>query len=234
MANRRMFSLDVVDTDKFLDMPATSQNLYFHLGMRADDEGFVSSPKKITKLVNCGSDDLNVLVSRGYVLPVGDGVVVITHWHRNNYIQSDRRKASIYQDEVKRLLLHNGVYALDTECIQDVSKLETQDRSVENNIVKSIIYCSSFEEFWTLYPRKKEKAKASRAYQARLRDGFSEAELLSAAKQYAEECKKDRREEKYIKLGATFLGPATPFVDYLQKEEVIHDESESNSSTRLW
>ena len=234
MANRRMFSLDVVDTDKFLDMPATSQNLYFHLGMRADDEGFVSSPKKITKLVNCGSDDLNVLVSRGYVLPVGDGVVVITHWHRNNYIQSDRRKVSIYQDEAKRLLLHNGVYALDTECIQDVSKLETQDRLVENSKVKSIIYCSSFEEFWAVYPRKKEKAKTSKAYQARLRDGFSETELLSAAKQYAEECTKERGEEKYIKLGATFLGSATPFVDYLQKEEAKHDESESNSSARLW
>ena len=58
MANRRMFSLDVVDTDKFLDMPATSQNLYFHLGMRADDDGFVSNPKKITKLVNCGNEGL--------------------------------------------------------------------------------------------------------------------------------------------------------------------------------
>lgn len=103
MANRRMFSLDVVDTDKFLDMPATSQCLYFHLGMRADDEGFVSSPKRITKLVNCASDDLNVLVSRGYVLPMGDGVVVLTHWKMNNYIQSDRYKPSVYQEERKKL-----------------------------------------------------------------------------------------------------------------------------------
>ena len=103
MANRRMFSLDVVDTDKFLDMPATSQCLYFHLGMRADDEGFVSSPKRITKLVNCASDDLNVLVSRGYVLPMGDGVVVLTHWKMNNYIQSDRYKPSVYQEERKKI-----------------------------------------------------------------------------------------------------------------------------------
>ena len=80
MANRRMFSLDVVDTDKFLDMPASSQNLYFHLGMRADDDGFVSSPKKITKLVNCAIDDLNVLISRGFILDVGDGIVVVRHW----------------------------------------------------------------------------------------------------------------------------------------------------------
>ena len=115
MANRRMFSLDVVDTDKFLDMPATSQNLYFHLGMRADDDGFVSSPRKITKLVNCGNDDLNVLVSRGFVLPVGNGIVVITHWKQNNYIQKDRYKPTIYQKEVQKLVEKGGVYELDTE-----------------------------------------------------------------------------------------------------------------------
>lgn len=136
MANRRMFSLDVVDTDKFLDMPATSQNLYFHLGMRADDDGFVSSPRKITKLVNCGNDDLNVLVSRGFVLPVGDGIVVITHWKQNNYIQKDRYKPTIYQKEVKKLVEKGGVYELDTECIQDVSKMETQVRIGKDSIVE--------------------------------------------------------------------------------------------------
>ena len=233
MANRRMFSLDVVDTDKFLDMPATSQCLYFHLGMRADDEGFVSSPKRITKLVNCASDDLNVLVSRGYVLPMGDGVVVLTHWKMNNYIQSDRYKPSVYQEERKKLTVKNGAYELDTSCIQPVSEMEAQVSIVKDRIVHSKVYCSSFEEFWAVYPRKKEKAKASKAYQARLKDGFSEEELLNAAKQYATECIRERREEKYIKLGATFLGPATPFVDYL-KEEVKQDETESISSARLW
>lgn len=72
-----MFSIDEVDTDKFLGMPATSQNLYFHLGVRADNEGFVSSPKKIIKLLNCGNDDLNVLISRGFVILVDDGLVVV-------------------------------------------------------------------------------------------------------------------------------------------------------------
>lgn len=72
-----MFSIDEVDTDKFLGMPATSQNLYFHLGVRADNEGFVSSPKKIIKLLNCGNDDLNVLISRGFVILIDDGLVVV-------------------------------------------------------------------------------------------------------------------------------------------------------------
>ena len=126
MANRRMFSLDVIDTDKFLDMPATSQNLYFHLGLRADDDGFVSSPKKITKLVNCGSDDLNVLISRGFVIPFDDGIMVITHWKQNNYIQADRYKRTLYQEQLSQLIVNNGVYALDTERIHDVSKMEAQ------------------------------------------------------------------------------------------------------------
>ncbi len=78
MANKRMFSLDVIDTDKFLDMPASTQCLYFYLGMRADDDGFVSSPKKITKLANCAEDDLKILASKGYIIPFETGIAVIT------------------------------------------------------------------------------------------------------------------------------------------------------------
>lgn len=79
MANRRMFSLDVVDTDRFLDMSASAQALYFHLGMRADDDGFVSSPRKIAKASNCGLDDLTLLAAKGFIIPFESGVVVVTH-----------------------------------------------------------------------------------------------------------------------------------------------------------
>ena len=128
MANRRMFSLDVVDTDKFLDMPASSQNLYFHLGMRADDDGFVSSPRRITKLVNCATDDLNVLISRGFILDVGDGIIVVSHWRQNNYVPKDRYHPTIYQKEKALLTDDGGVYKLNTPCIQNVSNLNTQIR----------------------------------------------------------------------------------------------------------
>ena len=70
MANRRMFSLDVVDTDRFLDMSASAQALYFHLGMRADDDGFVSSPRKIAKASNRGLDDLTLLAAKGFIIQV--------------------------------------------------------------------------------------------------------------------------------------------------------------------
>lgn len=110
MANRRMFSLDVVDTDAFIDMPVTAQALYFHLGMRADDDGFISSPKKITKMVNCSLDDMNILIEAGYLIPFDSGVVVVRDWKVNNYIQKDRYTPTRNQDEKKKLSERNRVY----------------------------------------------------------------------------------------------------------------------------
>ena len=103
MAKRRMFSLDVIDTDSFLDMPASTQNLYFHLGMRADDEGFVANPRKITSCVNCSPDDYKLLVAKGYVIPFESGICVIRDWQINNYIRSDRYTPTIHTAEKKQL-----------------------------------------------------------------------------------------------------------------------------------
>lgn len=99
MAKRRMFSLDVADTDKFLSMPVSSQLLYFHLGLRADDDGFVSSPVKITNMSGCRQDDFNVLVAKGYIVPFQSGVCAIADWKINNYLRSDRYTPTIYATE---------------------------------------------------------------------------------------------------------------------------------------
>ncbi|MCD8069074.1 MAG: hypothetical protein LUE87_09350 [Lachnospiraceae bacterium] len=115
MANRRMFSLGVIDSDKFIEMPASSQNLYFHLGMRADDDGFVASPKKILKFLGCGNDDLNILISRGYVIPFESGVIVIVDWKENNQLRSDRYHPTKFQTEMSQLAEINGSYALATK-----------------------------------------------------------------------------------------------------------------------
>jgi len=108
MAQRRMFSLKVVDTDEFLDMPPTTQNLYFHLGMRTDDEGFVASPKKIMKIVNSANDDMKVLVAKKFVIPFKSGICVITHWNIHNSIQSDRFSETRYLEEKAELDKNNG------------------------------------------------------------------------------------------------------------------------------
>ena len=139
MANRRMFSLDVVDTDNFLDMPLSAQGLYFHLGMRADDDGFISSPKKIIKIVNASDDDLKLLIIKGYLIPFESGVIVIKHWRQNNYVKGDRYKPTIYQNERKQLYAENNIYHLDTVCIQNGTKTEPQDRLGKDSVGKDSV-----------------------------------------------------------------------------------------------
>lgn len=138
MAKRRMFSKDVVDTDNFLEMPATTQVLYFHLSMRADDDGFVSNPKRILRLTGCSEDDLKILYAKQFIIPFDSGVCVIRHWKIHNYIQKDRYNKTIYHDELYKLtVLKNGMYdRVDTECIQDVSISDTQVRLGKDSLVK--------------------------------------------------------------------------------------------------
>lgn len=91
--------------------------------------------------------------------------------------------------------------------------------NVNVNVLKDKTYTCAFEALWKAYPRKKEKAGAYKCYKARLADGFSEDELETAVKRYAAECQRQKTEQKYIKLAATFLGPSTPFTDYLGEAE---------------
>jgi hypothetical protein len=126
MAQKRMFSLKIVDTDAFLDMPTSSQLLYFHLSMRADDEGFVGNPKKIMRMGGFTDDDFKVLTAKRFILAFESGVVVIKHWLIHNTIQKDRLNPTTYQKEKKQLeVKENKAY---TECIQNVSKMDTQIR----------------------------------------------------------------------------------------------------------
>ena len=99
MAQKRMFSLSVTDTDKFLDMSASAQALYFHLGMHGDDDGFVASPKKIARGVGCNDDDLRLLASKGYIIPFESGVIVIVDWNINNTLKNDRYHETIFTSE---------------------------------------------------------------------------------------------------------------------------------------
>lgn len=113
MAEKRMFSKKIIDTDWFMDMPASTQNLYFHLSMRADDDGFVASPRRIIKLVGASEDDYKLLIAKSFVIPFESGICVITDWRINNYLRADRYTETIYQEEKKQLKLdENGKYNL--------------------------------------------------------------------------------------------------------------------------
>ena len=126
MAERRMFAKTIVLSDAFLDMPLSARCLYFTLGMLADDDGFVNSPKSVMRQCGASMDDLKLLLAKKFILDFESGVIVIKHWRIHNYIQKDRYKQSKYIDEKETLLIdERGVY---TKCIQDVSILDTQDR----------------------------------------------------------------------------------------------------------
>lgn len=111
-----MFAKTIIDSDAFLDMPASAQALYFHLGMRADDEGFVNAPKKIMRAVGSNEDDLRLLITKRFLIPFDSGVVVIKHWRIHNYIRGDRLKETAYEDERAMLTIKkNGAYSLDSQ-----------------------------------------------------------------------------------------------------------------------
>jgi hypothetical protein len=117
VAERRMFAKQIIDSDAFIDMPLSTQALYFHLSMRADDDGFINNPKKIMRMIGASEDDYKVLCLKRFIIPFDSGIVVIKHWKIHNYIQKDRYKPTVYTEEKATLTAKdNGVY---TECIQD-------------------------------------------------------------------------------------------------------------------
>lgn len=110
-----MFAKTIIDSDSFLDMPLSAQALYFHLSMRADDDGFVNNPKRIQRVVGCNDDDFNVLVAKRFILTFESGVIVIKHWRIHNYIRGDRKHDTTYRDEMALLeVKDNGAYSFNS------------------------------------------------------------------------------------------------------------------------
>lgn len=128
MAKKRMFSIDIVGSDAFLDLPYSSQCLYFQLCMRADDDGFVGNPKTIQRIAGTKASDLELLVKKRFLLQFPSGVVVIKHWKINNQIQKDRYTPTVYTEEYQSLYIKdNKAYTeADKGCIHSVSEMDTQ------------------------------------------------------------------------------------------------------------
>ena len=127
-----MFDKTITNSDEFLDMPDSSQNLYFHLSMNADDDGFVNNWKSIMRMTGHKEDDLKVLIAKQFIIPFDSGVVVIKHWRINNYLRNDRYIETKFKDEKSKLCLDdNLVYQLDTKCIHSIDKNSIDKNSIE-------------------------------------------------------------------------------------------------------
>ncbi len=148
-AERRMFTQKIVDSDSFLDMSLSTQALYFHLNMRADDDGFVNNPKKIQRMIGASEDDLKLLIVKRFILAFENGVIVIKHWRMHNLLRKDRHNPTQYQDEYNTLTLkENGAYtelntSMSTTCQPNDNQLATQDSIGKGSEEKDSIYISS-------------------------------------------------------------------------------------------
>lgn len=182
-----MFSTEIVESDAFLEMPISTQALYFHLGMNADDDGFVS-PKRVMRVIGAADDDLKMLKAKRFILPFETGVVVIKHWLIHNLIRADMYKETLHKNEKNILGLNeSGAYtelrdgvsplrqieppewlkrrrgelctANGTHAARRLGKVRIGKDSITTNI-KQVEVKKSFDDFWLMYPRKVEKKKA--------------------------------------------------------------------------
>ena len=134
MAQKRMFDKSITNSDKFLEMPSSSQNLYFHLSMNADDDGFIDNWKSIMKMTGAKEDDLKVLVAKSYIIPFESGVIVIKHWRINNFLRKDRHNQTKYIDEYKSLTIKdNEEYEWLTNGQPSIDKNRIEKNRIEEN-----------------------------------------------------------------------------------------------------
>lgn len=139
MAKKRMFSKQITESDEFLAMPLSTQALYFHLGMDADDDGFINSPNRIRRTIGASDDDFAILIAKNFIIPFESGVVVQKHWRINNYIRKDRYTPTAYTEEMGLLTVkkNQSYQRVDGFGIPKVDQVGAQNRLDKNRLIKS-------------------------------------------------------------------------------------------------
>ena len=217
MANKRMFSLSVVDTDNFLDMPVSARLLYYELGMRADDDGFVDNWKKILSFTGLKIDDMKLLIAKKFVIPFESGVIVIRHWRLNNYLQNDRHKPTIYQEEFKQLEYDkkSNVYNLYTDCIHSIDK-----NSIDKNSIDKNIYAQKFNQFYEAYPKKVSKANVEKWFNKNKPDDELFKKIMTSLENYKRS--KQWQDKQYIPYPSTWLNQKR-WEDEIEVEKTVDE-----------
>ena len=233
MAKKRMFDNEIISQDSFIDLPKEAIALYFLLGMEADDEGFVA-PKKVMRIDAISDDTLKILVAKNYIIPFKSGVVVITDWKRNNYLDKNRITPTIYQEEKEQLIFDDkkSKYLLN-DCGSSVKQMlndgltSIEEKSIEENknipSSKDEELRNHFELIWNIYPNKKGKAKALQLYFNWLKgrkinsitSKLTDEQMYYAVLAYKKECEDNKIDIQFIKHGDTFFN--TAIVDYVEK-----------------
>lgn len=229
MAERRMFAKTIIDSDAFIDMPVTARLLYYDLSMRADDDGFVNSPKKIMRMIGASQDDLMLLISKKFLIPFESGVVVIKHWRIHNYIRKDTYNETTYKDEKAMLTLdENKAYKLTRD--ESVDEPLTQVRLGKVSLGKDINTLSAKPDDLTIKAKlvldalNQKTGKAFkytdsnlRLIEARLKD-YTVEDCLKVIGIKCSQWKNDPQMNKYLRPETLFN--ATKFGGYLNEQEV--------------
>lgn len=237
MAERRMMAKSIMDSDLFLDMPQSSQNLYFHLLLRADDDGFVGNPRQIMRMVNCSEDDLKILIMKNFLIPFDIGIVVIKHWKIHNYIRNDRYKPTIYQEEMKlleetdnkeyKLGIPNG-YQRETQV--SIGKYSIGKYSIDknNNAQRNRDLKEEFEKLWAIYPKKQGKSKALEYYIAArtAKEPTTFEEVEKGINAYNFNIKENKIDPQFIKHGSTWFKQQCWKDDYTVYKKQEDDKEE--------
>lgn len=221
-----MFSLHIVDTDAFLDMPSSAQLLYFHLCMRADDEGFVGNPKKIMRVTGASDDDYRILIAKRFVIVFESAVMVIKHWLIHNTIRMDRFGGTTYQDERARLdVKENKAYTLKDGVDDDLAtnrqprgnRLEPQVKLSKDKIRNTDDH---FAQFWTVYPRKIGKGAALRAWAKIKPDEVLSPRIIQSVSEHLSDPQWKKDGGRFIPHPATYLNQAR-WEDEIQTRSTI-------------
>lgn len=164
--------MSILDSDAFLDMPQSTQNLYMHMAMRADDDGFLGNPKKIMRMIGCQDDDYKLLIAKKFVIPFESGICVIKHWLIHNTIRKDRYEETTYTDEKSQLnVAQNKAYSigkpsgnqLATTCTHNIEQYSIEENSIEKK--RTTNQPKGFDTFWSAYPKKVGKGAAEKSWQ---------------------------------------------------------------------
>ena len=240
MAKKRMFSLNVLETDAFMDLPLSAQALYFHLNLRADDDGFIGNPKRITQNIGASLDDLKLLIAKRFVLTFDDGVIVIKHWRMHNAIKKDRYTETNFLDDLKLLRIkENGSYTFSETVPQIESGAQMEhERSTDGAQMSQTcstdigiglgkgknkdIYLDSIKEIvsylnqvcGTKYRYQSEKTKEK--IRARLNDGFTVDDFKAVIDRKFADWSGDEKMSKFLRPETLF---GSKFEGYLNQKD---------------
>lgn len=228
MAERRMFAKTIIDSDAFLDMPLSAQALYFHLSMRADDDGFLNNTKKIMRIINANQNDYDLLIAKAFIIQFDDGICVIKHWRINNYLRNDRYKPTIYQEQKNMLEIKgNGRYSIKKDIgIPDGYQCETQvsiGKDSIDKINKDILSsknetCKEIIDYLNEKTNKKfrpNSAATRRHLNARLDEGYKVEDFKKVIDVKCQQWIDDVKMKAYLRPETLFS--ATHFESYLNE-----------------